>query len=97
MLGKKMIAGRGELVTRSRTAGTDAISGTRQSRFDPSLALKLQQLLPYRFAGELELLCKTRDGRRAFFFQDDENRPPAIWKLIDGDDVRTPWDPEEPR
>src|SRR5204862_8353159 len=63
-----------------------ALLAARDPRLHPPFALQLQQLLPHRFAGELQQLGELRDGGGALRLQRDENRAAAIGQLVDGND-----------
>ncbi|HEY4640596.1 MAG TPA: hypothetical protein VII75_04575 [Thermoanaerobaculia bacterium] len=45
----------------------------------------MQQLLANRFTGELQDRSKLRDGRRALLLERNEDRAPAVGKLVDGE------------
>jgi hypothetical protein len=79
-----MIAGLTEPI-RSRWPASARFRTAVDRRFDPSLAVKLHELLTYSFTSE------TEDGRElgnrciASLFERDENRAPAVRQLFDAE------------
>ncbi len=81
-----MIAGRSETVSRRRPARSGAVRCAIDACFDPAVPLQLKELLPHRFTGQLQNFRELRDRRRILLLERSENRAPAVWELIDGED-----------
>ena len=73
-----MIARLGQAVARRRAACAPAIARPRDSRLEPAFALQLQELLPHRFARQLQLLSELCNRRRALALERDENRAATV-------------------
>ena len=80
-----MIARLAETVDRRRPPGPRALFAALDPRFDPAIAMKLQQLLPDRLAGQPERIGEMGDGRRPLLLQGGQNGAPAVRQLVDGE------------
>ncbi len=78
MFREKVIAGFAEPVDRRRTSGARALFAALDPRFDPSVAMQLQQLLTDRFAGEAERVGELRDRRGTAALQRRQDGAPAV-------------------
>ena len=87
-----MIAGLGEVVARGRASGASALVTAGHARLDPSLALELQELLPHRFARELQLIGELRDRGWPLALECEQDGPAAVGKLVYGEDGLAPDD-----
>ena len=78
-----MVARLGEAVDRGRAAGAAALEcAALDLRFDPPLALKLEELLADGLAGEPELLGELGDRGRAVLLESDQNGATAFGDLV---------------
>lgn len=78
-----MVARLAEVVARGWTAGAAAlVSASLDLRFNPPLALKLEELLTDGFAGEPELLGELGDRGGAVLLESDQNGATTFGDLV---------------
>lgn len=81
-----MIARRGKAVGRGGTSRPAALGRSIDARFDPSVPLKLEELLPDSLTRQLQNLRELRDRRAALLFERAEDRAAAVGQLMNGED-----------
>ena len=73
-----MVACFAQTIDRGRTSRARTLVASLDPGLEPAIAMKLQELLADRFAGQSQLVRELRDGRGAALFERRENRTTAI-------------------